>query len=245
MKKPVIGIAADHVPYNQSDDRVAEGVMEDYISAILLAGGVPVLLPVALGQEHSGAVIDRLDGVLLTGGHDINPILYGQQPLPVSETPDPAKDQLDLSLVQLCLKRKKPLLGICRGMQMLNIVLGGTLYQDLPSIAQSALHNVNNYPEHSLNAFAHTVQIVPDSQLSTALATTSVQTNSRHHQGVHELGHGLVPVATTEDGLIEGVEYPHHPFCVGVQWHPENLKEDPAMRRLFRHFVHAATLYGK
>lgn len=239
-EKPIIGVAADHTPYTGHDDRRAEGVMEAYVQAIVHAGGVPILLPVSLVQSDLERVVEQCGGVVITGGNDIGPSRYGKSPMPSNDQTDAAKDDLDLALVRKCIARSIPFLGICRGMQVLNVAQGGTLIQDIPTTTGSSIHNINQYPDHPLDAFAHAVRVEPNSLLDRCLGAETVSTNSRHHQAIDRLGRHLRIVAYASDGLPEAIELESHPFCLGVQWHPENLTKDLAMVRLFQAFVRAA-----
>lgn len=243
MSKPLIGLTTEHFSsgYFDQPDHDVQGVLSTYLDAVLGAGGLPVLIPLAVTGADLQALYARLDGVLLPGGCDIDPAYFNEARHPKLGTVDLARDQAELAVAQLALADGKPLLGVCRGMQVLNVAAGGSLYQDLPSefptpVAQHA-HSTRDYPRQHL---AHPVRVAEESRLAQVLGTPIVRVNSRHHQAVKAVGEGLVVVAEAPDGVIEGVEMPTHPFALGVQWHPENLQALPEMKRLFEQFIAAA-----
>jgi putative glutamine amidotransferase len=210
--------------------------MPDYVESIKRAGGEPCVLQ--LNVEPS---LKELDGVLLTGGGDIAPSYYHAAPHPKSNPPDPTRDAFEIELTKLALKEDLPLLGVCRGLQVLNVTAGGTLIQDIQSEVNQALgHEVNN----PLYAIAHEVWVTRGSALSTMmkeeLADTEVlQVNSRHHQAIKQPAPGFEVSATAPDGVIEAIERPGSRFCLAVQWHPENFWRTGEFRALFEEFVKA------
>jgi putative glutamine amidotransferase len=200
-----------------------------------------VVVPVGLEEEVLRAIFDRLDGLILPGGPDVAPAAYGEAPHERLGHVDEALDRTELTLTPWAMSSDLPLLAICRGIQVLNVALGGTLYQDiesqLPGMLEHHRFRQRGYPP---NDRAHQVTVEPTSRLATALGVSTVTTNSRHHQAIKMPASELRVVAHTSDGLIEGVELPGARFVVGVQWHPENLVcEDPHMHRLFETFVEA------
>ncbi len=231
---PVIGIVAHHL-YAQSYGTHVDGQIDFYRRAVALAGGAPILIPLGLEEAQGRAIYEVLDGLLFPGGADVDPAHYGEVPHPRLGHVDPALDRLELLLARWALADGLPVLGSCRGAQLLNVAAGGTLVQDIPSQWPNAL-------DHSSSAIdAHVVNVLPGSRLAGILGVTSCFTNSRHHQAVKEPGAGFVVAATTSDGLVEAIERQDAAFCVGVQWHPENLVErDPAMLRFFEAFVAAS-----
>ena len=233
----LIGIVASKM-YVERLETTVDGQVDDYSQAIAFAGGAPVLVPIGLQEAQWRGIYERVDGLVFPGGDDIDPALYGEQPHPKLGWVDRALDEAELLLARWALADQKPVLGICRGIQLLNVAAGGTLYQDLPSQYANAL------PHFSSQVRAHVVQIVERSRLAAALGVTTCSTNSRHHQAVKDVGPGFVATAHTDDGVIEGIEHSSAPFCIGVQWHPENLvKADAVMLRLFQAFVQASAMY--
>lgn len=186
------------------------------------------------------AIYDRLDGVLLPGGGDVDPVRYGCTPHPATKNIDDSRDTLELTIARWAVDDDLPVFGICRGHQVLNVALGGTLVQDIPSeIGVSAnRHDTNGEPR---TVRAHQVRIEANSRLATVLGQLRLEVNSLHHQAVDRLAPGLVATAWADDGVIEALESPAKRFVLGVQWHPEDLVEDDeTMQRLFKAFIDAA-----
>ena len=224
---PLIGIPT-HTRITRSGVP-ADEMRHAYAAAVANAGGLPVLLPPV------GAMpLDRLDGVLLAGGDDIDPQHYGQARHPQLGEIDAARDRQELELARACCARDLPILGLCRGHQMLTIAGGGTLFQDLPSQRPSTTIH-----DHDLDV-AHTVVTAAGSRLA-GLYGTQVSVNSRHHQATDSLGSGWLATAWADDGLIEGIELAGHRFAIGVQWHPEDLQAHAPHRALLAAFVSACT----
>jgi putative glutamine amidotransferase len=190
-----------------------------YPEAIERAGGIPVIVPL-LRPDAIGSLLDRVDGVCLPGGPDLQPSTYGQEPHPELGPTEPRVDAVELALVRAADRRKLPILGICRGMQALNVARGGTLHQHLPDVAGSAIEH--RQPEHG-SLTTHHVDTAPHSRLRATLGGPKLEVNSFHHQAVHRLGKNLVATAWAEDGTIEAVENPGDRFVLGVQWHAEGL----------------------
>jgi putative glutamine amidotransferase len=232
--RPLIGITC--ATHRTESGRPWFGLYQSYARAVALAGGAPVLIP-SLGAsdvESVRALFESLDGLLLPGGADIQPALYGAEPRPELGEADPSLDETELQLTRWALDEQLPVLGICRGQQTLNVAAGGTLYQDIPSDLPDALiHRVE-----PRNAIAHTIEVEADSRLADLLGATDVPVNSLHHQAVREVAPGFEVVARAPDGVIEGLEHPGHPFAVAVQFHPEELVPGhEASERLLRRFV--------
>jgi putative glutamine amidotransferase len=197
-----------------------------YLDGVAAAGGMPVLLP-PVGAVPA-ALLSRVDGLLVAGGADIDPVHYGADRAPETGPARPDRDHAEHTLIEAALANGVPLLAVCRGMQLLNVVLGGTLHQHVPNV----FGNTDHLPR--LGSFGRVpVKIAPGSRLSTILGS-EVDSYCHHHQSVDQLGLGLVPVAWAGDGVIEAVEMADPEFVVGVQWHPE---EDGVDRRLFEALV--------
>jgi len=206
-----------------------------YLDGVTRAGGIAALLPPQpVDDVIAEQVIDRLDGLILTGGKDVNPEAYGHQPHPATEQPARERDAWEFALVGAALRRGLPVLGICRGPQVINVALGGTLHQHLPDVVGHSGHRVAD-----ATFAAHPARIAQGSRLRRLLGE-SVQTRCYHHQGIDQLGRGLIASATC-DGVIEGIEMTGGDFVVGVQWHPEETLED---LRLFAGLVGAARNYA-
>jgi gamma-glutamyl-gamma-aminobutyrate hydrolase PuuD len=234
--RPLIGISIGrHVGRH---GRAYMQLPESYAHAVASAGGAPVLVP-PLDPDTEGAALERifsaLDGMLFPGGLDVHPSRYGQEVHPTVEA-DEALDALELKLAAWSVEREVPTLGICRGQQLLNVALGGTLIQDLPSIGIVG----HRQPPENRMAFGHGIGVAEGSQLARIFGTTAVAVNSYHHQAVDALGRGLKAVAWSADGIVEGLEAPGHRWLVTVQYHPEDLvPEHIPSTRLFEAFVAA------
>ncbi|OGL29258.1 MAG: hypothetical protein A3G44_10165 [Candidatus Rokubacteria bacterium RIFCSPLOWO2_12_FULL_73_47] len=210
-----------------------------YVRAVEQAGGVPVLLPPPLGAAARDGLWARLDALILTGGGDVDPRHFGEPRHPTLAEVSEARDTLELELTRRALAQGLPLLAICRGIQVLNVALGGSLYQDVRSDPGSPLAHSQAERRHQPT---HQVKVQAGSRLAAVLGALEVDVNSFHHQALARLGRGLAAVAWAPDGIVEGVEPAGgDPFVLGVQWHPEDLVEhDPAARRLFAALVTAA-----
>jgi putative glutamine amidotransferase len=206
-----------------------------YIDGVTMAGGIPLLLPPQpVDAEIAGRVLDSLDGLVLTGGRDVDPAMYGQQAHPATDAPARDRDAWEFTLLQEALRRGLPVLGICRGAQVLNVALGGTLHQHVPDVVGHIRHQQGNAV---FNTSA--IQTVPGTRLA-ALLGESTEAQCYHHQAIAELGQGLLASAWDPDGVIEGIEMPGAPFVLAVQWHPEERLDD---LRLFAAVVGAAASY--
>jgi len=233
MIKPLIGLTTTRMP--NPSGRPAFGLNQPYVDAITNAGGIPILLSLDLSNDDVDMLLPRLDGVLLTGGYDIDPRQYGNQPHPMVEGIDADRDRVEVHMTHRMIQMQKPFFGICRGCQVINVAMGGSLYEHLPEqLAGEISHDRHDKPR---NYLAHTVNVEPDSQLMKIMTNHQNQVNSLHHQGVRRLAQELWGTALAPDGLVEAFELPGHPFGLAVQWHPEELKEHAGMRKLFRVFV--------
>ena len=205
----------------------------DYDAAVRRAGATPKALSL---DEATASALDGVDGLLLTGGDDVDPALYGEARHPTCDVSEPGRDAFEIDLVRRALAADLPVLAICRGLQVLNVALGGTLIQDIPSEPEALLQHDAEGPPDTL---AHTVAVAPGSCLAALVGPDGTRAvNSRHHQAIRALGQGLVVTGTSPDGVIEAAEIPASRFCVGVQWHPENFKTGE-FDRLFAGFVAA------
>jgi len=217
---------------------------QTYVEAVAIASGAPVLIPLNLTEEALRAIYERLDGLLLAGGGDLDPKHYGEAIHEKCGQPDEARDTVELTLARWSLAEGLPVFGICRGIQVMNVAAGGALYQDIASQSPASLKH-DCWPGYPRDYLAHQVTISGDSQLAAILSQGQVAVNSMHHQAVKDLAPRFRVVARSADGLIEAIEAHDHPFALGVQWHPEELVEDaPPMRRLFEDFVSAARRWG-
>lgn len=240
-RKPLIGLTTYRKVAAQSTPIPLFALMPTYVNAVSAAGGVPLLIPLGLDEASLQTLLDGLDGLLLTGGGDIDAEAYGSDRPDLILDVDTDRDRVELFLARAAFEQHKPTLAICRGHQMLNVALGGTLYEDITSLKPNAIRH-DYFGEFPRTHRPHTVTVEPGSKLADVLpAAIEIGVNSLHHQGIRDLAPGLVPVAFAPDGLIEAVEAADRPFMVGVQWHPENLAvDDPAMLALFQNFVAAA-----
>ncbi len=234
---PLIGVPC-YSAERAGGRRPIYGNNQTYIRALIDAGAAPLMIPPGLDLPALEMLCARLDGLLLTGGADIDPARYGEERLPLCGEPEPERDELELTLTHLALERDLPTLGICRGMQTLNVACGGTLYQDLASQRpQVAQHEHGDSPRSYL---AHTIAIERGSRLGEILGVAEARVNSLHHQAVKQPGAGAQVVAWAADGVAEGMEAPDHRFVVAVQYHPEELVATDALsRRLFAAFAQA------
>lgn len=239
MAAPLIGVTSNFSPPKGGGPFGTISIGESYIQAVIQAGGLPVILPVGLSQAGMADLLARLDGVLITGGSDLDPARFEGVPHPRVYGIDPLRDELEIQLIRMAARDGKPFLGICRGIQAVNVALGGSLYTDLADQLSGALRH-DWYPDIPRNYLAHPVSLQPGSRLAQILGGETVEVNSLHHQGVARLASSLTAVAYSPDRLVEAVELPGHPFGLAVQWHPEWLQEYAPQRQLFQAFVRAA-----
>lgn len=236
MQSPLIGITAGNDPRIQG----VYVLRSDYIRSIEKAGGTPIILAPSQEAAASG-LIQSLHGILLSGGVDIDPSLYNETPHHTVTRISSERDKFEARILSDAFQRNLPILGICRGMQMLNVALKGSLIQDLPSCSCVKSYIRHDDPERHRSEIAHTVCISRRSLLHHVLGLEEVQVNSFHHQAIKRLGKGLVAAAWSGDGIIEAVESPGMDFCIGVQWHPESFwNRDETFAPLFETFVQAA-----
>jgi putative glutamine amidotransferase len=217
--RPMVGVTL-----GDGDEPGLHTMREDYVRSVEQAGGVPVVLP-PVRPGDVPALLDRLDGILLSGGVDVDPALYGQAPHAKLGRVNRRRDDFELELTREALRRDQPILAICRGHQVLNVATGGTLVQDIPSLVGGAMEHDAPGPRRRRS---HPVEITASSRLHEILGEGTVFVNSLHHQAVDRIGEGLVVSARSpEDGIVEGLEMPGRRFVVAVQWHPESFWTGP------------------
>ncbi|QKG84834.1 gamma-glutamyl-gamma-aminobutyrate hydrolase family protein [Kroppenstedtia pulmonis] len=209
-------------------------VNRDYAEAVFRAGGWPVLLPFITEEETIVELAGRLDGLLLTGGDDIDPGLFGEDPMPGLGQVEPERDQMELILSRVMMDSQKPILAICRGCQILNIAAGGDMYQDLEKQRKGIQHAQIAPRSHA----SHRVKVEPGTLFHRLVGGGEYRVNSFHHQAVRQLAPDFMVAATAPDGIIEAFESRNHPFILGVQWHPEGMK-DKTSDKMFASFVAA------
>jgi putative glutamine amidotransferase len=236
MSEPLIGITSG---YRTIELKYLHSCLSrKYTQAIIHAGGIPLILPANLPPRQMTSLIPKLDGVLFSGGDDVNPRLFGEAQLPETKKVLDERDEIESVLLKSCLEKGKPVFGICRGLQIINVVLGGSLFQHIqtqyPGSIQHDRHDDIREKRH------HSVTVTQGSLLARLTGLNSLQVNTLHHQGIRDLAKGLnIGAICTEDGLIEAVERADQPFFLAVQWHPEELTEYPEQRALFEGFVKA------
>lgn len=234
---PVIGITCTNIRHGSAP--LGVGQNRTYVEALVQAGAAPVLIPHPQDKPRLHSLYTRLHGLLLPGGLDVDPARYGEPKCDWCGRISPARDDVELTLARWAMDDGKPLLAICRGIQVLNTVLGGTLYQDIQAQVPDAEKH-DWHPDHPRDKLAHAVAIVPHTRLARIVGTASLPVNSLHHQAIKDLAPGLSVTARAPDGIVEAVEAEMHPFALGVQWHPEELAGgDARARRLFSALVEA------
>ena len=248
-RRPVIGVPTQTLQSlgGVSAEIPPSWVMSQrYIVTLEAAGALPWMVPLVDDATIRG-IYERLDGVFLPGGADIDPATYGSDPHPLCDRTDRARDRVELLLARWAIEDGKPVLGVCRGMQIINVAAGGSLFQDLAEQRpQSIKHDYFPFggSKNTRDYLAHEVTISEGTRIARVFGAGSLPVNSMHHQGVKELGDGLVASAHATDGLIEALEGVDQPYLAAVQWHPEALTEgDARARRLFQEFVAAAAEY--
>lgn len=241
--RPLIGVTTSEVrraesinPTPRSDPpRLEMALGLTYLKAIEAAGGLPVVVP-PLEEEAIEPILDRFDGFCLSGGPDLDPDTYGARPHPQLGPIEPALDRFELAIARRADAREMPLLAICRGMQALNVVRGGTLVQHWPDVEGALVHRQSEPGDQA----THDIRIESGSRVRLVLGDDELAVNSFHHQAIEDLGSGLRAVAWAPDGAIEAVEDPSRPFLIGVQWHAETLAHRPEEAELFEQFIDAS-----
>lgn len=246
--RPIIGLVTQTLEAIPGEVSPSWAVGQKYVRALTAAGALPWPIPLLPDDAATlRALYDRLDGVFLAGGVDVDPAHYGEPRRDCCGAADLPRDRTELALARWALAGGKPLFGVCRGIQLINVACGGSLYQDLAvEFAGSIRHDYfSTDMVHDRDYLAHRVRVEPDSRLGQLFGTAEVTVNSMHHQGVRRLAPGLRATAFAPDGLVEGFEGENGSFLLGVQWHPEELVEtDADMRRLFAVFVVASAGSG-
>jgi len=232
MKQPVIGV----IPL-WDDEKDSIWMLPGYMQGLEEAGAVPVILNLTVSETALKKSAFSFDGFLFTGGHDVNPKLYGQENKGCEEICD-IRDQMEAYIFrEAVLNQKKPALGICRGIQLFNVLLGGSLYQDIPSELPGSIKHTKGPP---YDVPAHSVKLLPESPLRKLTGKENIEVNSYHHQGINKLAKGLEVMALTDDGLVEAVYMPDHTYVWAVQWHPEFSLKDENSKKIFSSFVESA-----
>ncbi|WP_324668175.1 gamma-glutamyl-gamma-aminobutyrate hydrolase family protein [Geochorda subterranea] len=235
-QRPLIGIVSGQERDREGAARLV--LPRAYASAVEMAGGAPVLIPLVEDTRLAESYLEALDGLLLAGGGDVDPARFGEDPSPHLGSVDPERDALELALARRALELDLPILGICRGMQVLNVAAGGSLYQDIGAQVPHPLQHRQSAPRWYP---IHEVRLEPESLVGRILQVESVRVNSFHHQAVRTVAPPFRVAAKSKDAVVEAVESRAHAFAVGVQWHPECMVERyPVQRLLFTAFVKAA-----
>ena len=235
-KKPVIGLCTSYEK-NETEDRIF--INHAYLEAVRHFGGIPVVIPGEAEEGEQEYLLSLCDGLILTGGDDIDPALYGEEIINDTVFPAPERDVREPRLIALALRRDLPVLGICRGLQILNVYFGGTLYQDLPAqMVTDVMHKM----ERPFERVIHDCYLIPESPLAKLTGRETIGVNSFHHQAVKDVAPGLEIMAKAPDGIVEAVRKPDAKFLWAVQWHPEMLwPVEDASGQIFRAFISACT----
>lgn len=238
--KPMIGVTPQ---FDSEHNRVK--IESAYFTAVKEAGGVPILLPLHNNVSDLKELVEHLDGVIFSGGPDVNPRYFGEEAIPECGVIVKERDELELSLLPLIMERKVPILGICRGIQLINIALGGDIYQDIKAQTDLSI-KIAHYQKSKDSTATHKVSVVSGSLLSRILGEDEIWVNSFHHQSVRRIADGLTVAAYSSDGLVEAVTKEDYPFFLAVQWHPEELfATDRYAQQIFHEFVIAASIKQK
>ncbi|MDD6155241.1 MAG: gamma-glutamyl-gamma-aminobutyrate hydrolase family protein [Eubacteriales bacterium] len=243
MKKPIIGITVNYDPTDAVARTCGLGIVGqdfnyvagDYVMSIEKAGGTPFLIPQIYDFDDLPDMLKLCDGILVSGGHDVDPRFYGERNT-YSGTLSPDRDAQDIEVTRYGWEHKIPLLGICRGIQIINVAAGGTLYQDVTKELGAPVHFGDSYPR---NIGWHSVRIEDESRLADIYGKDQIMVNSYHHQAVRDLGKNLKATAVTEEGIIECLEDTNDSYTVAVQWHPEMMFDSDEQAKLFKDFVDA------
>lgn len=231
---PLIGINVDASGDSVTDTRFV--LSSSYVDAVTSAGGIPLLLPPGIDTDAVARYVELCDGFVFTGGRDITPSRYGDEMSTHTNLVNPRRENFDFALIEAALAAKKPILGVCLGAQELNVALGGSMIQDLPTETSST---VNHRPGGG-DMYAHEIQITTGTRLQDITGTTTLEVNSSHHQACDRLGSGVLVMARAPDGVVESFQVENQPFAMGVQWHPEHLTSAPEHLAIYEALVRAA-----
>ncbi|MEK7594381.1 MAG: gamma-glutamyl-gamma-aminobutyrate hydrolase family protein [Patescibacteria group bacterium] len=248
MNRPIIGVTSGEITDNDYPwAPVSHGKAHTYTDSIEHAGGIPIIIPLYADTDALRVVYELLDGLMLTGGNDLDPATYGAEPSQHTSNTKPLRDKQEIQLLQWALEDDKPVLGICRGMQIINVCLGGTLYQHISEDLPEAHEHDKSAKLEDFNHLVHELQIEPSSQLARIFGTTNVPTNGLHHQAIKDLGKGLIATAHAGDDVIEAIELPTKRFVSAAQGHPEALEAGtvPLWAKWFKAFVQSATDFSQ
>lgn len=240
MTRPLIGITSHDT--SDADRETLDLFLSQITAAVAAAGGNPVTIPPDADPATLRDIFAELDGLLLSGGGDLDPATYGATPTALVAGVDPRRDRAELELARRALAEGKPVLGICRGLQVLNVASGGTLYRDISEHPHAQRHTF--YPDLPFDLLSHSIRIDASSRLARIAGRTTLEVNSLHHQACRAVAPGLRVVARAPDGMIEALEAPGHPFALGVQWHPETLPDLAETRALFHAIVAASARHA-
>jgi putative glutamine amidotransferase len=238
MPRPLVALTASSTPPAGPGHSRRVRINDAYVRALQAAGLVPLIIPPSLNDEEARALVAGVAGIVLSGGEDVDPSTYGATRHPATQQAHAGRDASELALIAAAHDAKRPLFAICRGVQLLNVALGGTLVQDLPSLRPDAIRHTW---DDARDQRVHGITVQPGSRLAAALGTTALHANSMHHQAVDRLATSLHATAHAPDGVVEGVEFAGDDWwALGVQWHPEELTDDPHPwdRALFAAFAH-------
>lgn len=236
MGKPFIGITCDYMISEKGMSLGQERyfVSKEFVDAVIEAGGVPVLIPIINKEEDILRIMDSLDGIILSGGFDVNPIYYGEEPSKYVGFTYTPRDLCELFIVKAAIEKDMPILGISRGQQIMTVAFGGKLYQD---ISENENSYVNHMQRASINDIGHYVDIVPGTKLYKIFDNERLLVNSFHHQAAKAVPPNFIVSATSSDGIVEAIEHKTKPI-MAVQWHPEiMIKKHPIMLRIFEEFI--------
>lgn len=231
-RKPLILCTRSYI----DDSKILRvGLNKSYADAIEKSGGILLMVTSGISTDDIDSLLNQVDGILVPGGADLNPSIYNEVKKEYTQKSDDERDELEQNIVKIAIQKRIPILAICRGCQILNVSLGGSLYQDIEQEKPDHIkHDYHHDGPRSL--IAHSVSLTDGSLISKILNTKEAEANSLHHQGIKELGNGLMSAAVAPDNLIEAIELTDYPFGIGLQWHPEDL-ENPIWKKLFDAFV--------